>query len=79
MRRVGFGGIAGGRIADMPQYLDNDGAWHSCRVNEKELMRVLSEIEAEGTREIKFIVPYRLPVGREPGDALYAVIVRDRM
>jgi hypothetical protein len=62
----------------MPEYLDNHGAWHSCRVSEQDLMRILSEIESDGTYDIKFVVPYRLPAGREQGDALYAVIVRDR-
>ena len=62
----------------MPEFLDNHGTWHSCRVNERDLMRALAEIEQDGRYETKFIVPYRLPADREPGDALYAVIVRDQ-
>jgi hypothetical protein len=63
----------------MPPLLDNDGAWHSCRANERELLRVLAEIERDGRYETKFVVPYRLPAGQEPGDGLYSIIVRDRL
>ena len=62
----------------MPEFLDNHGTWHSCRVNERDLMRTLSEIEQGDVYDVKFVVPYRIPTGREPGDALYAVIVRDK-
>lgn len=62
----------------MPDFIDNHGLWHSCRVNENGLMKALAEIEDDGRYDIKFIVPYRLPAGREPGDAMYAVIVRNR-
>jgi hypothetical protein len=62
----------------MPQFLDNHGAWHSCRVHERELMTTLAEIEDGGRYETRFVVPYRLPLGREPGDASYSVIVGDR-
>ena len=63
----------------MPPFIDNDGAWHSCRVNGRELVRALAEIERDGSYETKFIVPYRLPAGREPGDGLHSIIVRDRL
>ncbi len=72
--------VAGGAHFDlnlgMVNFLDNYEAWHSQRVNERELSKVLAQLEARGC-EIKFVVPYRIPCGGEPGDAMYVVVVRD--
>ena len=59
-------------------FSDECGAWRSLRVSEKDLMKALDGIEAEGKCETKFIVPHRLPTGNESGDALYVVVVRER-
>ena len=60
-------------------FSDECGAWRSLRVSERDLMKALDGIKAEGKYETKFIVPHRLPTGNEPGDAVYAVVVRERL
>jgi hypothetical protein len=59
-------------------YFEEHDSWRSMRVNERELLKDLNGIEKEGKYEVKYILPYRLPVGKEQGDALYTVILRER-